>query len=133
MIALMTTMTIISSGSKNALPPPSVKAIKKEITAAATTLIERGCRNVIVTLGSRGVLWVSGEGSTLVPQEHVVKAVDTTGAGDAFIGCFAHVLTHGGSVEEALRRANGYAANSVTKRGTQSSYPTADELEAWLA
>lgn len=105
----------------------------EEITAAAATLVERGCRNVIVTLGSRGVLWVSCDGSTLVPQEHVVKAVDTTGAGDAFIGCFAHVLTHGGSIEEALRRANGYAASSVTKRGTQSSYPTADELEAWLA
>lgn len=102
-----------------------------EITAAAAALIEKGCRNVIVTLGSRGVLWVSTDGEVLIPQDNPVEAVDTTGAGDAFIGCFAHEVTHGSTVHDALVAANAYAANSVTKRGTQTSYASWEDFTAW--
>ena len=102
-----------------------------EITAAAAALIEKGCRNVIVTLGSRGVLWVSPDGEVLIPQDNAVEALDSTGAGDAFIGCFAHEVTHGATVRDALVAANAYAANSVTKRGTQTSYATREDFDAW--
>lgn len=104
---------------------------RDEVVAASAALIERGCRNVIVTLGSQGVLWVSRDGEVLIPQSTAVDAIDTTGAGDAFIGCFAHEVTHGATVRDALERANAYAANSVTKRGTQTSYATAAEFTAW--
>ncbi|MGL5405469.1 MAG: ribokinase [Propionibacteriaceae bacterium] len=99
-----------------------------DIDAAVADLISRGMSNVIVTLGERGVLWVSKDGRQLI-ESVSVAAVDTTGAGDAFIGCFSHALMRGYSVPEALQLANRYAADSVTRRGTQLSYATAQELQ----
>lgn len=100
----------------------------EEITAAAEGLVVEGMRNVVVTLGERGVLWASASGVQHVEPVQV-EAVDSTGAGDAFIGCFAHGLVAGLEPLEALRRANAYAADSVTRRGTQTSYATAGEFE----
>ena len=60
-----------------------------------------------------------------------VTPVDTTGAGDAFIGSFAHFLASGLEAPEALRRAARYAASSITKRGTQASYLTAADFADW--
>lgn len=102
-----------------------------EVRVAAGKLLERGCRNVIVTMGSRGVMWMSDEGAEVVLDPFPVDAVDTTGAGDAFIGCFSHLVAGGRPVDKALRVANVYAANSVTKRGTQTSYADAAGFEAW--
>lgn len=84
-------------------------------------LLDVGIPHVIVTLGSKGALWVSAAGQRLIPAQ-TVEAVDTTGAGDAFIGCFSHMWTTTGDVEESIRAANQYAAESVTRRGTQTSY-----------
>ncbi|WP_157014227.1 PfkB family carbohydrate kinase [Mesorhizobium xinjiangense] len=58
-----------------------------------------------------------------------VKPVDTTGAGDAFIGSFAHFLAATGDTEEALNRAARYAAHSVGRRGIQKSYASAEEFD----
>lgn len=80
-----------------------------------------GIPHVIVTLGAKGALWVSAAGQRLIPAQ-TVEAVDTTGAGDAFIGCFSHMWTTTGDVEASIRAANQYAADSVTRRGTQTSY-----------
>ncbi len=102
-----------------------------EVRAAARALVDKGCANVIVTLGKRGVFWLSAEGELTLDQ-YPATAVDTTGAGDAFIGCFSHCVVQGDSVPEALKTANAYAANSVTKRGTQKSYATAEEFAAWV-
>lgn len=99
-----------------------------EVEAAARSLVGKGMRNVVVTLGERGVLWLSAEEKHLV-EPVSVQAVDTTGAGDAFIGCFSHALVGGKEALEALRLANAYAADSVTRRGTQTSYATAEEFE----
>lgn len=101
----------------------------EEAEAAARTLLDAGIKDVIVTLGSRGAMWVSDAGAParIYPAQKVA-AVDTTGAGDAFIGCFAHVLVQTGDVEKAIKTANRYAADSVTKRGTQTSYATAEEF-----
>lgn len=100
---------------------------EEEIEAAARKLLDAGINDVIVTLGSRGALWVNGNDAKLYPSEKV-DAVDTTGAGDAFIGCFSHVLVQTGDIDRAITIANRYAADSVTKRGTQTSYATAEEF-----
>lgn len=100
----------------------------EDVRNAASVLLDVGIPNVIVTLGERGALWLTADG------EHVIDAVtvdahDTTGAGDAFIGCFSHYLVADGDVLEALKKASHYAADSVTKPGTQSSYADAEQFE----
>lgn len=98
-----------------------------EIKAAAHKLVAQGVKNVIVTIGSRGVLWVSADQEQLIPS-YKVDAVDSIGAGDAFIGAFAHYYAQGEAVIDALQHANAYAAVTVTRAGSQTSYPTAAEL-----
>jgi ribokinase len=98
-----------------------------EIQAAADHLIDLGVGNLIITLGSKGALWVTKGHAEIVPGKKV-KAIDTTGAGDSFIGSFAHYYTQGEDVPTALQHANAYAAVTVTRRGTQKAYPTAAEL-----
>ncbi|GEO78930.1 ribokinase [Companilactobacillus mindensis DSM 14500] len=99
-----------------------------EIKTAAKFLVKEGVGNIIVTLGSKGALWVNKDHEEIIPGKKV-KAIDTTGAGDSFIGSFAHYFTEGESIPEALKHANEYAAVTVTKKGTQKSYPTKDELK----
>ncbi len=103
-----------------------------EIAAAANRLIADGIETVIVTLGARGSLVVTPEGLKRI-RPVKVEAVDTTGAGDAFIGSFARYFAAGLSLEAALGRATGYAADSVTKRGAQKSFATEAEFEAVCA
>ena len=91
---------------------------------AARELVVQGIRHVIVTLGEQGALYVGEEGEFHVPGRKV-EARDTTGAGDAFIGCFAHYWTQQGDMRAAMTRAVAYSACSVTGLGTQSSYPDA--------
>lgn len=98
--------------------------------AGKKILAESNLENLIVTLGSRGSLWLTKDDDVLVDSLQV-DAVDSTGAGDAFIGCFATRIVKGDDVPTALEAASRYAANSVTKRGTQYSYATAEEFEAW--
>ncbi|GAK47117.1 ribokinase [Secundilactobacillus oryzae JCM 18671] len=98
-----------------------------DIKEAARTLVKEGVSNLIVTLGSKGVLWISPDDAKLIPA-HKVDAVDTTGAGDSFIGAFANFYVAGESIPEALAHANDYSAVTVTRPGTQKSYPTAAEL-----
>ncbi|MFD1881952.1 ribokinase [Paracoccus pacificus] len=101
-----------------------------EIRAAANSLIARGIGQVVVTLGSRGARLVTQGGTVDIPPVPVTP-VDTTGAGDAFIGSFAHYLASGLPPRDALARAARYAALSITRRGTQKSYATRDELAAF--
>jgi ribokinase len=84
---------------------------------------------VILTLGSRGALLASPEGSELIAP-FIVTPTDTTGAGDAFIGSFAVFLGAGLPEKEAVTRANLYAAMSTTRVGTQKSFPTGAEFTA---
>ena len=93
----------------------------EQIRAAADTLLAKGLKNLIVTLGEKGALWLHGDEASQVAAP-TVKAVDTTGAGDAFIGCFAHSYSQHGDVEKAMERAVRYASHSVTGKGTQPSY-----------
>ena len=98
-----------------------------QVREAAQGLREAGITNVIVTLGERGALWLA-EGVDELVEGQAVQAVDSTGAGDAFIGCFAHEFVQHGDVAKAIAAANRYAADSVTRRGTQTSYATAEEF-----
>jgi ribokinase len=96
-----------------------------EIVAAARRLVRRGVGTVIVTLGADGALLVT-QARVAHVEAPMVTPVDTTGAGDAFIGCFAHTLTATGDGDAALARAVRYAADSVTRRGAQASYARAN-------
>ncbi len=99
-----------------------------EIEAAARSLIAKGIGTVIVTMGERGALLVTPTETT--PIEPVrVKPVDTTGAGDAFIGSFARYYVETGDVKASLGKAARYAADSVTRRGTQKAYATREMFE----
>ena len=99
---------------------------------AARSLIEKGLNNIIVTLGEKGALWMTREQEVHVPALKV-SAVDTSGAGDAFIGCFAHYYVQEGDGEAAMRKAALFAAFSVTGKGTQSSYPSIEQFNEFLA
>ncbi|WDD92284.1 ribokinase [Burkholderia sp. FERM BP-3421] len=109
------------------MPVDSPAAIER----AAASLVERGLRNVIVTLGARGSLWMSARGAHHAPGVPV-DARDTTGAGDAYIGCFAHRYVAAGDVADAMRHASAYAAHSVTGRGTQKAYADAATFARFL-
>lgn len=95
----------------------------------AQVLRARGAGAVVLTLGERGCLVIDEHGTQALPSPRV-DAIDTTGAGDAFVGSLAHFLAAGSSLREAAQRAVQLASLSVTKRGTQSSFPDRDALEA---
>ncbi|MEE6678468.1 PfkB family carbohydrate kinase, partial [Limosilactobacillus fermentum] len=105
------------------LPVESIDQIKD----AAHSLVDQGVKNVIVTIGSRGALWVCADHEELIPS-YKVNAVDSIGAGDSFVGAFAHYYTNGEDIPTALRHANAYTAVTVTMSGSQTSYPSAAEL-----
>jgi ribokinase len=109
----------------------------EQAAEAATVLFKRGVRRyVIVTLGERGCLVCHLDPTTKrVEHRHVAAsklnapAVDTTGAGDAFIGALAYFLAQRKPVEVAAERANRLASLSVTRLGTQSSYPHRADID----
>jgi ribokinase len=101
--------------------------------AAAQTLLARGPQTVVITLGGRGALLADRQSASHYPAVEV-SAVDSTGAGDAFVGSLAVFLAEGVPLPQALARANAVAALSVTKVGTQTSFPARAEAEAaWAA
>ncbi len=104
----------------------------KEIEAAARALLSGEGRKVVVTLGARGALAVEGKRSHRVPGRPVT-AVDTTGAGDCFVGTLVAALAQGRPFKDALAAANAAAALSVQRRGAGPSMPTAEEIAAALA
>jgi ribokinase len=99
----------------------------------AEKLIAGGVRRVIITLGARGSL-LAGEGASEHVLPFTVKSVDSTGAGDAFIGSFAVFLAEGVAEREAVRRANLYGGLSTTGVGTQKSFYDRARFDAeWTA
>jgi ribokinase len=104
-------------------------ASEADAVAAARSLVDKGIRCVVVTLGSAGALVVEAAGVSRVPPVKVTPK-DTTGAGDAFIGSFARFYAESRDVAASLARAALYAADSVTRPGTQASYASAEEFAA---
>src|ERR1035438_120477 len=95
----------------------------------AVHLLRSGVRRVIITLGANGALFAGETRVDHVPP-FAVEAIDTSGAGDAFIGSFAAFLAAGERETDAIARANVYAALSTLGVGTQASFVTRDRLEA---
>ena len=102
---------------------------RSQAVAAARSLLAKGIGRVLVTLGDKGSLLVSGEGEFFAPAQRV-RSVDTTGAGDAFIGCFAVSYLESGDIGLAMEVANRYAALSTTGKGTQKSFSDRASFEA---
>ena len=86
----------------------------------------------MATLGARGVVVVTAEGETALPGLSAT-VVDTTGAGDCFVGAFAACLARGQTPVEAAHYANAAASCSVEKLGAAPSMPTAEEVATRLA
>ncbi len=97
--------------------------------AAACKLRDMGAAVVIITMGELGVLLLNKEGSSAHIPARKTRAVDTTGAGDAFIGTLAYFLALDKPLQEAIKRANSVAAVSVGRMGTQTSFPARAEIE----
>jgi ribokinase len=100
----------------------------EEACACAQNLLGKGLRRVVITLGANGALCAGADGIRHVPA-FAVNPIDTTGAGDAFIGSFAHFLSSGCEELEAISRANLYAALSTLGIGTQKSFPLRERFE----
>ena len=99
---------------------------------AATTLLERGVKAVILTLGGKGFFLADRDGSRYVSAQKV-DAVDSTAAGDAFTGSLAAGMAEGKTLLDAALFANYVAALSVTKMGAQSSMPTLQEVKNFMS
>ena len=101
----------------------------ENVARAATALLARGPRNVIITLGDKGAFVASHDGAAaLVPSFHI-DAVDSTAAGDTFCGAFAVALLEGRPLLQAARFANAAAAITVTRLGAQAAVPSREEID----
>lgn len=96
-------------------------------------LLAKGAKNVVVTLGAEGAYFASAEGKGLVAAPKVAKVVDTTAAGDTFVGAYAvNMVRKGGKglvTQEDVRLACSASGRTVQKQGAQVSIPWADEVE----
>ena len=114
-------------------------SVEAGVALLAERLTSAGIGAAVVTLGAAGSLVVHREGGADAPfvsfrvPAYPVKAVDTTGCGDAFTGALAARLAAGASLADAVQTANATGGFAATRRGAQSSYPSADELAAWVA
>ena len=104
----------------------------KEIEKAGETFLKKGVKNIIITLGSRGVYFANSNGNYFVEAfELKDQVIDTTGAGDAFNGAFAFALSKNFLNKEAIVFANKVAAISTIKPGASNSMPTIQEVDRY--
>jgi ribokinase len=101
------------------------------IRRMAEKLLKMGVKNVVITLGPKGLFFKS-RSEEFWMNAFRVKVVDTTAAGDAFLGALAVGLSEGRSIRDALRFANGAGALTTTKLGAQPSLPLPQELLLFL-
>ncbi|MHA1232487.1 MAG: ribokinase [Candidatus Helarchaeota archaeon] len=115
--------------NKNELELVSGKKIGSEndLKIIGQELISKGVENVIITLGTKGALYINSNDSIIIPA-YKVKAIDTVGAGDCFNGYLGAMLASGKSILDSIKIASAAAAISVTRRGAQPSIPRIDEV-----
>lgn len=108
---------------------------QEDARIAAIMIHKQGIHQVVVTLGARGAVLVRDDGNgntqTIYQSAPTVKAIDTTAAGDCFVGAFTLALTEGKNPKDALQFAVYASALKVTKFGAQSGLPTRAEVEAF--
>lgn len=105
---------------------------EKNAGKAADWFFSKGVKNVLITLGSRGVYIATKEKRGMIPA-YKVEAVDTTGAGDAFNGGLVAALAEGKSLWEAAAFANALAAIAVQRLGTTPAMPKREEIDVFLS
>ena len=105
---------------------------KIEIEEAAKTFLNKGVKNIVITLGSKGVYFANSSESYFIDAFNLKdKVVDTTGAGDAFNGAFAYALSKNHEDKDALKFANKVAGISTTRVGAANAMPNLDEVEVY--
>lgn len=102
------------------------------IPKKARMLYDKGFENVLVTLGNQGSLLINGQSEKVFPIHDAYPALDTTAAGDSFIGALAFGLARDQELEESIRLATVAAAITVSRPGAQPSLPSLKEVEAHL-
>jgi len=101
------------------------------LAAGTKLLFDQGVKELIITLGKNGALYMNSEGRKLHVGGYKVKAIDTTAAGDSFIGGILTALSKGQPMDDAMEFAMKVGAVTVTKHGAQSSLPSLSEIEAF--
>jgi ribokinase len=130
--SFLESVTMLTPNQREAEQLTGVASSGEEwLMRAAGILHRRGVRDVLITLGARGVFASRDGAGSLVPAFRV-EAVDTTAAGDVFNGALAVALVDGRSAHDAIRFASAAAAISVTRVGAQASAPSRMEIEAFL-
>ena len=105
---------------------------KSEIEEAAKNFLNKGVKNIVITLGSKGVYFANSFESYFVDAFKLKdKVVDTTGAGDAFNGAFAYALSKNQNNKDAIEFANKVAGISTTRAGAANAMPKLDEVEVY--
>jgi len=103
---------------------------EKDCQSAAKVFLDKGVKNILITLGDKGCFFKNQEEEFLLPAKKLsFPVVDTTGAGDAFNGAFSVALSKNKNYKEAIEFANLVAGISVTREGAANSMPTIDEIE----
>ena len=123
----MVTPNEVEAEEITGIPVNDLESAKK----AAAWFRDKGVRDVVITLGSKGV-FVSSKGREEIVPAFKVDAIDTTGAGDAFNGGLLAALSRGDDLWDAARFGQGLAALSVQRIGTTPAMPKLEELEAFL-
>ena len=104
----------------------------QKIERAAKSFLKKGVKNIIITLGSKGVYFANSDDSYFIEAFELKNEVlDTTGAGDAFNGAFAYALSKNQDNREAITFANKVAGISTTKLGAANSMPTIKEVQEY--
>lgn len=98
------------------------------IEEASKSLLNKGVKNVIVTLGEKGSFFINKEESFYVAP-HKVKAIDTTAAGDSYLGALVTMLSEGKDIKEAMEFASLASSITVTRKGAIQSLPKINELK----
>jgi ribokinase len=122
---------VANEGEAAGLSGMSVHSVTDAERAACELRRRFKATNVLVTLGANGAWAASGSFSGHVPA-FKVEAIDTVGAGDAFIGAFVTRMVESAAIREAVQFGCAAAALAVTRQGAQSSIPTRSEVEAFL-
>ncbi|QNP96769.1 Ribokinase-like protein [Yarrowia lipolytica] len=127
LVVNVTEATLISGVEIN--EEASKEEIWKQADQAADTLFKMGIKEaVVVTLGGNGVIYKTKTDSGHVPSNKVEKIVDTTGAGDTFLGGFSTSIIQGKTVSEAIAFGNKAGGIAVTRRGAAEGIPYDHEL-----
>lgn len=104
---------------------------KDDILYASKILLQKGVKNVITTLGEKGSILVNNN-ETKFFSSPIVKAVDTTAAGDCFVAALAKALTEEKNLYDAIEYGHLVSSIAVTKKGAQTSIPSLEEIEKFI-